>query len=308
MTTPPPPPASDAEAKARLDAAQAELDALVPAARALVGTRVAEAKARVAHARERQATWDATLAQLEPHRAHPGAAVHLARASHMRAMYEAMAQMLGVELAALEATGQALAADGVPAWGAFKDANDDLRFHEQRRRMTTALGAFLWSMNAAGAQAVHEAAGPSPEGEAAAIAAAMAADLAVERLVVGLSSELADAEAAVAWAQGAWQGFEKLGPDARRAVLKDARWADLDGAIACLDKLHARLGGTPALTRLFPKPDRLELPYGPPADAKLPGRATRPPEAPAGHDQVSLNQGRATSFKLGEKPGLPKRP
>ena len=298
-----PPPASEAEATARLDAARAELDALVPEARALVAKRSADARARIAHAREQLATWEAARAQLQRHRAHPEGAIHARRADCMAAMYAAMDRMMAIELAALEATGLALAVEGVPAWGDFKNPADDLSFHEQRRRMVGALLGFLWSMNEAGARVVLAAVIPGEASpEAAAVREAAARELAVERLLHTLADELGEAAAAAAWADGAWQGWDARSPEARRTLLKDPRWGDVEGAIALLEKLYGRLGGNPTLTRLFPKPTPFELPYGPPVEAKLPGKAAAPPGPPGGHDQVSLSSGRATSIRLGEPP------
>lgn len=311
---------SEAAARQAVAAAKAELDQAAAEARTRFEKQAAELRPRIKYAEGRIAHWEGLAGQLAPHAAHPEGGFLLRGAQLMTEMHAALKKMLAIELAVHEGNIQLLPTDLPNGPIPFRKAQDDLNFHEQRLRADAALVQILWRASRDGIDLVFRAANAVPERDgsdaadeaarnarADAVRQAATEDLSLERLVEALGEELAEVRDLLGWVTGAFAGFDKLPAEGRRQLLQDGRWGEVGAVIEKLKRLHARVGGYPALSKWFPRPQDVDLPYAPPSEeAPKFGAATAAPTAKL-HDQVQLNSGPTSRFKLGQPPPRPPR-
>ena len=310
----------EAEARQAVAAAKAELDQLASQARARFEKQAAELRPRIKYADDRIAHWEGLVHQLAPHAAHPQGGFLLRSARLYVEMHQALKRMLGLELAVHEGNLQLLPAEGLAAGPIpFRKAQDDLAFHEQRLRADAALVQILWHASRDGIDLAFRAAGRVPErtgdgaepeaqrdARAEALRAAAVEDPSLDRLIEALGEELGEIRGLLRWVVKAFDGYDQLPAEARRALLHDGHWGEVGAVIDKLKRLHARVGGYPALSKWFPRPESVELPFAPTSEeAEKPG-ANPAVAAAKGQDNVQLKRGQTSRFKLGEPPYPPR--
>jgi hypothetical protein len=289
---------SDKEAELRRQVAEGrkQFEELVKQVKARCLQLTARARERVAYAAEQERIWRERLGMLAPYADHPEGKLHHANAHWAVQLYAAMQKMLAEEIAVHQANAE-VANKAVPAAGAppFRNPDDVPAFLEAHARMDAAAAAFLWRANEAGIDAVLRATNGAPTREpldaaegirrattAQALREDAADDLAFGRLLEELGRELAAACALVTWGERAYD----------QGLSDDPRWQQLDGVVALLDGVYARVATYPRLARLFPKPERAVLPFDRATAARDRAVIAKGPE------KLELKQGRASALKL----------
>lgn len=268
-------PAGEDAARQQIAAARQEFERLLSLKKIALQQQATQARVRLAHATSESNLWEDRRAQVLPHAGHPVVKPHYEKVRLLAALYGAMKRMLALELEVYRHNLE-LAQAATPAGGAipFRDPLEELAWVEQKLRMDAALAVFLWqnaeegidaALRASQAGVATPALEPAVEASRAArareLAETAARDPALQKLLHALGNELAAARPLVSWARGAFEGFEQLGPEARRRFFQDPSWNELDAVATLLAKLHARAAALPLLARLFPKPESVDLPF-----------------------------------------------
>ncbi|MFN3429788.1 MAG: hypothetical protein ACK46X_07530 [Candidatus Sericytochromatia bacterium] len=263
------------EAKQKLADTQGALSAQVAKLKKQFTYNQKLAQDRLDFAVKELATIEGIQKKLAAFRQHLAGSHHFNNMSLLARVYEAVKEMMTIELAAHQHNLEVLESESpLEEKPAFRVPVEDAEYLEARCKLDLALVLFHWIQNAEGIDVimratVNEMAIDCRDLEeedmrhqrAYEMQSTLMRDREWAKTLGQIGLELQETRALIEWAQSNLKSIASLPAQARKHAVSDADWAKLNAKVLFLGDIFQRMQAFPALAKHFPKPEPTPLPY-----------------------------------------------